>query len=214
MNEPNHTDDNSTRAIMRYQQTMLDAVRATGGNNATRVLVMQAPNTNNDIAVQGVYGMPDDVVADRLMVETHFYSPYQFNMMEKDESWGKQHYYWGAGNHVEGSDRNSNHEWEEDYVRAQMQQMKEYFVDKGVPGIIGEYAVCTNRENTPGIDKDKWRASVTLWNRVVTRESKNAGLVPFFWETGNDISRSDGSIKNSLQLDGVFQGAEEGKYPF
>jgi hypothetical protein len=115
---------------------------------------------------------------------------------------------------VEGSDRNSNPEWEEDYVRAQMQQMKEYFVDKGVPGIIGEYAVCTNRENTPGIDKDKWRASVTLWNRVVTRESKNAGLVPFFWETGNDISRSDGSIKNSLQLDGVFQGAEEGKYPF
>lgn len=48
----------------------------------------------------------------------------------------------------------------------------------------------------------------------MTRESKNAGLVPFFWETGNDISRSDGSIKNSLQLDGVFQGAEEGKYPF
>jgi len=86
MNEPNHTDDNSTRAIMRYQQTMLDAVRATGGNNATRVLVMQAPNTNNDIAVQGVYGMPDDVVADRLMVETDLSRPYRFKMMEKGES--------------------------------------------------------------------------------------------------------------------------------
>lgn len=201
------------KAIMKYQQTMLDAVRATGGNNASRVLVMQAPNTSNEIAVEGLYELPKDVIADRLMIETHFYGPYQFNMMEEDASWGKTFWYWGKDNHVDGSDRNSS--WgEEDWVKEQLDLMKKYYTDKGIPGILGEYCVCCNRENTPGIDKDKWRASARLWSKVVTIESKRAGMVPFFWETGGDIDRSNGSIKNSLQLDGVFEGAAEGKYPF
>ena len=92
--------------------------------------------------------------------------------------------------------------------------MKRLFVDKGIPGITGEYAVCAIRENDPGIDKDKWKSSVRLWNKVVTMESKNAGMVPFYWETGQDINRTNGSIIRSYQLDGVFEGAAIGKYPF
>lgn len=225
MNEPNINEDGrndeekkknkekSIDAIMKYQQTMLNAVRATGGNNASRVLVMQAPNTSNEIAVEGYYKLPTDEIADRLMIETHFYGPYPFNMMEEDADWGKTVWYWGKDNHVEGSDRNAT--WgEEDWVKAQFDMMKKHYIDKGVPGITGEYCVCCNRENTPGIDKEKWRASARLWAKVVTRESKNAGMVPFFWEVGGDIDRSNGKVKNSLQLDGVFEGAAEGKYPF
>ncbi len=218
MNEPNVGSGTtkkkaSIEAIMKYQQTMLDAVRATGGNNASRVLVMQGPNTDIDVTLEGQYDLPTDIIADRLMIETHFYGPYQFNMMENDESWGKTFWYWGAENHVSGSDRNST--WgEEDYVRTQMQAMKTRFIDKGIPGIIGEYAVCCNRESTSGIDVEKWRASVKLWNKVVTRESKNAGMVPFFWETGGDINRSNGAVITNLQLEGVFEGASEGQYPF
>ena len=33
--------------------------------------------------------MPTDQIADRLMLEVHYYTPYQFCLMEKDESWGK-----------------------------------------------------------------------------------------------------------------------------
>ncbi len=219
MNEPpvdetsKATKERSIDAIMKYEQTMLDAVRATGGNNLDRVLVMSAPNTNFELAAEGYFQMPKDVVADRLMVEAHFYGPYQFNMMEEDANWGKTFWYWGKDNHVAGSDRNST--WgEEDWVKDQFALMKKHFVDKGIPGITGEYCVCCNRENTPGIDKDKWRASTRLWAKVVTEESKNAGMVPFFWEVGGDINRSNGSVKNSLQLDGVFEGAALGKYPF
>ena len=53
-----------------------------------------------------------------------------------------------------------------------------------------------------------------LWNKVVTMESKNAGMVPFFWEIGQDINRTNGSVLRSYQLDGVFEGAALGKYPF
>ncbi len=219
MNEPpvdettKATKERSIDAIMKYEQTMLDAVRATGGNNLDRVLVMSAPNTSFELAAEGYFHLPTDVVADRLMVEAHFYGPYQFNMMEQDANWGKTFWYWGKDNHVAGSDHNST--WgEEDWVREQFDLMKKHFVDKGIPGITGEYCVCCNRENTPGIDKDKWRASTRLWAKIVTEESKKAGMVPFFWETGGDINRSNGSVKNSLQLDGVFEGAALGKYPF
>lgn len=226
MNEPNVGDGKkdyegkqtvaknvSIDAIMKYQKTMLDAVRATGGNNLDRVLIMQVPETNIETGVEGYYALPSDQVADRLMVEAHFYGPYNFNMMEEDASWGKTFWYWGKENHVEGSDRNST--WgEEDYVKAQFQMMKKHFIDKGIPGITGEYCVCANRENEQGIDKDKWKASVRLWNKVVTEESKNAGMVPFFWETGGDINRADGTVRNNVQLDGVFEGAALGKYPF
>ncbi len=219
MNEPNvdetnkSTKERSIDAIMKYEQTMLDAVRATGGNNLDRVLVMSVPNTNIEIGTAGYYQLPTDVVAERMMVEAHFYGPYNFNMMEKDESWGKYAWYWGKDNHVEGSDRNST--WgEEDWVKEQFQMMKKHFIDKGIPGITGEYCVCANRENDPGIDIEKWKASVKLWNKVVTEESKNAGMVPFFWETGQDINRANGSVLKSTQLDGVFEGAALGKYPF
>lgn len=219
MNEPPVDESNkeskerSIDAIMKYEQTMLDAVRATGGNNLDRVLVMSVPNTNIEIAAEGYYKLPKDTVPDRLMVEAHFYGPYNFNMMAKDEDWGKYAWYWGKENHVEGSDRNST--WgEEDWVKEQFRLMKENFTDKGIPGIAGEYSVIANRENDPGIDKDKWRASVKLWNKVVSMEAKNAGLVPFYWEIGQDIDRSNGSVLNSLQLDGVMEGAAAGVYPF
>ncbi|MDE6453038.1 MAG: cellulase family glycosylhydrolase [Muribaculaceae bacterium] len=212
MNEPNHTSHTSTDAIMKYQQAMLDVVRATGDNNATRVLVMQVPNTNIDLGTQGYYKMPVDVVEDRLMVEAHFYDSYQFNMMAQDEGWGKCHWYWGEENFVAGSDRNATHT--PDDVRRQMQKMKTAYVDKGIPAIIGEYCVCEDRSSYAGIDKAKHQASMKLWNRVTTREAKNAGCVPFFWETGGDINRIDGSVRRSYQLDGVFEGAAEGMYPF
>lgn len=219
LNEPN-VDESSKAAkekgidaIMKYEQTMVDVVRATGGNNMDRVLVMSVPNTNIEIAAEGYFKMPNDVVSDRLMAEAHYYGPYQFNMMEEDASWGKTFWYWGAGNHVAGSDRNST--WgEEDYVVDQMKMMKTNFVDKGYPVMIGEYCVCVDRSNYKDIDVAKHQASLKDWNVVVTRESKNAGCVPFFWETGGDINRRDGSVKRAYQLEGVFQGAAEGKYPF
>ena len=212
MNEPDGTTTAGVDAIMKYQQAMLDVVRATGGNNATRVLVMQVPQTNIDLGCSGDFHMPTDVVADRLMVEAHFYDPYQFNMMQTDANWGKVWWYWGEANLVAGSDRNATHTAED--VRTQMQKLKSKFVDAGYPAIIGEYCVCEDRSSQSGIDKAKHQASLHDWNLVVTREAKNAGCVPFFWETGGDINRLDGSVRRTYQLDGLFKGAAEGQYPF
>lgn len=202
----------SVQTIMRYEQTFVDAVRATGGNNATRCLIVQGPATRisdtcND---ECGYSMPTDNVANRLMLEVHFYDPYNFCLMEKDEGWGNTFWYWGEPNHVSGSEHNPT--WgEEAYVKEQFQLMKTHFVDKGYPVIIGEYSAM---KRTVSESQEKHNQSRAYWNEVVTREAKNHGIVPFYWETNGDINRSTGEAREAYAIDGIMKGAAAGKYPY
>ena len=223
MNEPgmqSGVNDGTPDAIMRYQQTFVDAVRATGGNNALRVLVHQAPNTNIDEAVKGKWKLPTDVIEDRAIVEVHFYDPSDYTIMEKDGAWSpKVKLYWGAKYHVAGSDRNCT--WgEESSVDAQFKKMQDNFVSKGIPVIIGEYSATTEdggdpaRKNLDGFDLDRFRDSRAYWTEYVTKSAKDHGCVPFYWETGGDINRNNGTAKYQYAIDAIMRGADAGKYPF
>ena len=58
--------------IAEYEQAFIEAVRATGGNNANRVLIVQGPNTNIDNFVANNYmSKIKDSATDSLMVEVH-----------------------------------------------------------------------------------------------------------------------------------------------
>ena len=215
MNETTSTgntfkDPEDIRTIMKYEQTFVDAVRATGGNNATRCLIVQAPGTRIDDAVGGIYALPQDVVENRLMVEVHYYDPYQFCLMEEDAGWGKVFWYWGTDYHVSGSEHNATSGEESDVI-GQFRKMKAHYVDQGVPVIIGEYSAMQRMvpENQDAHDKSRG-----YWNEVVTREAKNHGIVPFHWETGNEINRSTGIATDSHVIDGIMKGAGDGKYPY
>lgn len=221
MNEPGQQDqggvvNKSIDAIMAYQQTFVDAVRATGGNNAMRVLVHQAPYTNIDKAVEGYYHLPNDPVADRAMVEIHFYDPSDYTIMDKDGAWGAGStvkLYWGKDFHVEGSNRNCT--WgEEDYVDNQFKKMKDKYVSAGVPVILGEYSTSIRNSSISGFDKDKYEASRAHWNEYITKSAKTNGCVPFYWETGGDISRTAGSARNQYAIDALIKGANAAAYPF
>ena len=45
-NEPNVHDTTAMSVLMTYHQTFIDAVRATGGNNSSRTLIVQGPSTD------------------------------------------------------------------------------------------------------------------------------------------------------------------------
>lgn len=209
MNEPG-TDGQITpglEAITKYEQAFINAVRATGGNNATRTLVVQGPQTNIDASCADSYVLPVDPVADRLMFEVHFYDPYQFTIMDKDADWGKIWWYWGDANLVAGSDRNSGEYGNEAYVAAQFKKVHDKFVANGIPVIVGEYA--TSIRTDEGIDKAKHEASRAYWNEVVTREALKNGCVPFYWETGGDINRTNGTAINAYAIDGIMRGKQQ-----
>lgn len=202
-------DAAAVQAITAYEQTFIDAVRATGGNNATRCLIVQGPYTNIDRTVEG-YTLPQDRAEGCLMVEVHYYDPYQFCLMEEDADWGKVFWYWGAENHVSGSPRNATF-GEEDTVKAQFLKMKTRYADRGIPVILGEYSA--TRRTVAG-NQAKHDRSRGYWNEVVTREAKNHGLVPFHWETGSEVDRTTGAVIDSYVIDGIMKGAAAGSYPF
>jgi endoglucanase len=74
-----------------YNQTFVNTVRAIGGNNATRNLVVQAYFTSIDAAISCNAMMPVDTVKNRLAMEVHYYGPYNFalNGDSKIWQWGK-----------------------------------------------------------------------------------------------------------------------------
>ena len=69
-----------------FNQVFVDAVRATGGNNATRHLVVQGFNTNIEHTLKWAV-LPRDTVDGRLMMEVHYYDPFDFTLNEKSKVW-------------------------------------------------------------------------------------------------------------------------------
>jgi len=65
-------------------------VRSTGGRNHYRHLLVQGYNTNIDHTIN-YFIIPGDVTENRLIVEVHYYDPYNFTL-NTDSSitqWGK-----------------------------------------------------------------------------------------------------------------------------
>jgi len=210
-NEPNADTAEKMAVLATYEQTFVDAVRATGGNNAVRNLIVQGPNTDIDVTNNLFGNMPTDVVANRLMMEVHYYNPWTFCGLEKDESWGKMAYFWGDYK-VEGSDRNAT-SGDVTEMRSLFAKMKTKFVDKGIPVILGEYGAITHHTGL-GEYQEAHDKSRSLYDETVTREAKNHGLIPFYWDTGLVVNRTTGDTKDSYAMDGILKGAQVGSYPF
>jgi endoglucanase len=151
-----------------FNQTFVNTVRATGGNNARRHLVVQTYNTNIGIGHDS-FVMPSDTVADRLFVEVHYYDPYKMTLVTDSPV-----YQWGsASTQAEGA-------WAtEARIDADFQKMKKRFVDKGVPVILGEYGAISKTEHDPA---GVWRKK---WAQFVTRSAVQHGLVPVWWDDGS-----------------------------
>ena len=152
-----------------FNQTFVNAVRATGGNNAVRHLIVQGFNTNIDHAVNFAT-IPSDSASNRLMMEVHYYDPYNFTLNANSNIWQ-----WGAG----ATNSSAVETWaNESYVDAQFQRMKTRFIDQGIAVILGEYGVIS-RTNIPGAENYR-----VAWNQYITRAAYTRGLVPVYWDNG------------------------------
>lgn len=204
-NEPNVKDATQMSVLLSYHQTFIDAIRSTGGKNAYRVVIVQGPSTDIETTNKLMTTLPTDKVANRMMAEVHYYTPWNFCGMEKDESYGKMFYYWGAGNHSI-TDAARNPTWgEEATVDANFALMKKQFVDKGIPVIIGEFGA-TARTNLTGDALKLHLASRAYYFRYVTKQAIANGFLPFFWDTGGLINRNNYTVADQQALDGLIQG--------
>ncbi len=194
-NEPNVTTQAQTAVLFQYYQSFVNAVRGTGGNNSTRWLVLQGPQTNIDNSYNWVTSLPYDP-ASHLAFEVHYYAPYQYALMTADATWGNMWYFWGQ-NYLSSDmpTRNSTSAWEESYVDAEFQKMYNLFTSKGVPVLIGEFCA-TRRTGTPGLtgtDLDLHLASRTYFDRYIVTEANKYGLKPCYWDDGDNGSGTNTS---------------------
>ena len=203
-NEPNAGNAEQMNVLLSYHQTFVNAVRSTGGKNSYRCLVIQG--SSDFISVNA---FPTDPTANRLMFEEHNYTPFQFTALDGDASWGKMFYYWGAGHHstIE-PDRNPN--WgEEDEQLKWFKRMKEQFVDKGIPVLMGEYGAY-RRGGPSNVPKDlaTHNDAVDYWLTYVTKQALTHGVKPFFWDTGGALDRRNNTVKDQRTMDAIIAGSK------
>lgn len=157
-----------------YNQTFVDAVRATGGNNRNRNLVVQTYNTNISHGIN-FFSLPTDVVEGHLMVEVHYYDPYNFTLNE-----GATNYTWGQPFRAVGSNDN----WgQEAYVDNLFKQVKEEWVDRGYPVIMGEYGVI-HRKALTGATLEMHTSAREYWLEYITSAAIRNGIIPYYWDNG------------------------------
>jgi endoglucanase len=211
-NEPNATDLPSATVLHDLHQVFINAVRSTGGKNAYRTLILQAPSTSLDLmnyfAPGGLPGLPKDQVADKLIMEFHWYSPPNFCILGDDASWGKEWRYWGANlKSLTDPEHNSNPDYEEAYMERSMQWAKKSFVDKNIPVLIGEFGVEYHADALVGHPADSIlsRTSAAHFMGHMVRTARANGLSPFLW--AGVINRQTETLEDKQQLDSLRKGA-------
>lgn len=115
------TDDERYALTNEINQTFVDVVRATGGNNATRFLLIAGYGTNIDQTCDDRFQMPKDTVDSKLMVSVHYYDPWSYcgaSSAASATKWGKVSDY--------------------EYMDQQLAKMTK-FTEAGYGVVIGEY---------------------------------------------------------------------------
>ena len=155
----------------KMNQAFVSAVRATGGNNANRMLVVSGYWTNIDLTTNSNFKIPTDTVKDRLMVSVHYVD----NSM-----------YW--------TNQIGNENWKT-YSINQCNLLKKAFSDKGIPVFIGETTSVYPSENFAGNATVK-KSSDAL--DYILRLITSYDFVPVLWDTNNNFySRTQYKIKSS-----------------
>ncbi len=181
-NEPNCSTPEQMVTLQTYYRSFIRAVRSSGGYNLHRWLVVQGPNTDIDLTSSLMNNLPIDAISGRLMVEVHYYSPWNYTGLTSDQPWGNQFFYWGQGYHSP-VDTSHNPTWgEESYLDAQFQKMTDKFVNKGIPVMIGEFETM-KRTTLTGSNLSLHLAGRTYFHKYIVDSAHRHGLKPFYWDT-------------------------------
>lgn len=161
----------------QINQTFVDIVRGTGGNNAARHLLIAGYDTDIGKTCSSDFMMPTDTVDDHLMVSVHYYSPSIYCLAEtEDNSWGYAGS-WGTSEEILA-------------MRSDLQNMKINFVNKGYPVVIGEYGVCNT---TLSSGESKRKEGRDLFFKTICEYALYNGMCPMLWDITSAASVYDRS---------------------
>ena len=150
-------DASSYTALNDYAQDFVDAVRATGGNNATRNLIVNTYAAANNDAVISNFKVPDDKVSGHIAVEIHTYDPW---------NWFSNKGAWDSSCQTE--------------ITNMFTRLNNTFVSKGVPVVIGEYGTHGDKSvSKSSTDAEKQAAADQAAD--IVKKAKALGIATFYW---------------------------------
>jgi len=104
--------------VNQYHQVALDAIRATGGNNPVRhVMISTYAASTLPVAINALKIPNND---EKAIVSLHSYFPFPFTLGGTDTTWGS------------ASDKQA--------LDSEMDKIKAKFIDNGIPVVLGEWS--------------------------------------------------------------------------
>lgn len=190
-----------------YNQTFIDVVRATGGNNTKRHLIVQTYVCNPDFGLNnGDFIIPTDVEGnghDYMSVEFHYYTPWDYAGACKYNYWGEPY---KNQNQVATDDEKTMTTFFDKVVKT--------WSDKGLGIVIGEWGV-TDRQKAG--QTDLIHENMTYYCRFFVSETHKRGFSTFVWDNNSFGSGEehfgifDRHKSMRIKAPWILQGIMEGK---
>lgn len=133
MNEVGFDDMNSRDAyetLNNLNQEFVNLVRASGGNNPQRHLLIAGYWTDIQMTCSKLFKMPEDP-AGKCILSVHYYTPWEFCTTNINYTWGTDE--------------------EVALMESKVNSLKTNFIDNGIPVIVGEFGTGVWNEEASGL---------------------------------------------------------------
>jgi aryl-phospho-beta-D-glucosidase BglC (GH1 family) len=148
--------------VNELNQIFVDTVRAVGGENTNRYLVIPGWVTRPSVTVSALV-LPIDPAPEKLIVAIHYYDPYDFTGSARQNVWG-------SNSHSDG--------WaNETHMVNTFEAVRDRFITKGIPVILGEYGAVNQRTAEA-------KAYRRYYMEFITKLSHDLSIIPFYWDNG------------------------------
>ena len=158
------SEDECYEKANEINQKFVDIVRATGGNNENRFLLIPGYDTDITRTLDSRWKMPTDSADDKLLLSVHYYTPWSYCGSTGEVTWGTQSDY--------------------EEMNTLMENLSAY-TEKGYGIIIGECSVGPTEEG-------KMKPNAILWYTNLYANCDYYGYVPMLWDTNNQMDRETG----------------------
>ena len=184
--------------LNKWNKWAVDAIRATGGNNATRWIAISGYAANVDLTIAHLQ-LPTvgetEETDKHIIVGVHCYDPYNFCLAPMNDDGSVKANSWGHNANAATSVSGAN----EEYVIAQLYKLREAYIEKGIPCYLGEYGcVIQTTANANAFRK--------YYLEFFCRAANLAGIPMFVWD--NNGKATGGNEENGYidHATGAFVG--------
>lgn len=157
------SEDECYAVTNRINQTFVDLIRSTGGNNKWRFLLIAGYGTDIEETCDKRYVMPKDSAKSKLFVSVHYYTPWNYCGTTSGAGWG------------------TIADYEE---QNRLLGMMKQFTDQGYGVIIGETAVLPKDDGT-------LKVNTYEFTEGILNNCDYYNMVPVLWDQSAYFIRKD-----------------------